>query len=240
MFKEEEMKILKNFKNISPKMKIINDKFAITNGTSHSSLALYNFENPYPFETDIPIYDLNKFFSIIDAMKKPLFKVNDKSIDIEDEDTNTKVKFNLAQSEFIVDVPLNVIEKLMSRKPEVEFTLPEDRGAIIDRLKKVLNADRMFFSRMGNGIKITLGQKNYNEIVDPLEIEINEQFIDVNNFPEDGTVLFLELDNWHLMTNTEYSMKLHYIAEKEKGAILCKNKNNASMYIISLDKYIID
>lgn len=152
-FDEKTIKILTNFATINPSMIIQPDKLAVINA-SESCVGFYEFPKSFDFE-EFGLYEVPEFLSAISVFDKaPQIDVKDKYLQITGE--KDKLKYFTTAKNLLTEVP-DVEDEFKKVQSGLEFTLPADKLAVINKFASILKAKFIFFETEKKKIRVTVG-----------------------------------------------------------------------------------
>lgn len=221
-FNDASLKILSNFATINPSMIIEPDKLSVISITK-STIATYKFDTPYTFDK-FGIYDVSYFLSFISAMKKPLIEVKDNALIVTSE--SDSLTYLTTPEKMILKAPdVNVIFKDFDFI--LDFALPSDRLAVINKMASILKAKYIFFETDDKRIRITISDElqsstNYFEL-------FIEDGINANKLTEP---VCINISDFKVLAG-EYQVKItsKTVKGKNKYFSVWKNLNGVDYYI---------
>lgn len=227
-FDEQTLKILGNFSTINPSMLVEPDRLSVMN-LSKSVVGMYKFDKPYSFDS-FGLYDTADFLSVLSAMKKS------QNMNIEDKDKyllitsdNDRLTYYTTAKDMILKVPdIDVLFK--DANFEMEFSLPNDRLAIIKQMASILKSKFLFFETDNKRIRITVG--------DELESSSNnfEVFIETGIVKNElSESVKLPLADFKII-NGDYTIKIANKIVKGKSKFFSQWKNlNGVDYLVATE-----
>ena len=227
-FDEQTLKVLSNFSTINPSMTIEPDCVSVMN-LSKSIVGTYKFNTPYTFDS-FGLYDTGDFLSVLSAMKKSQnMSIEDKGKYLSITSDNDRLTYYTTSKDMITKVPdIQVLFKDCTF--EMEFSLPNDRLAIIKQMSSILKSKFLFFETDDKRIRITVG--------DELESSSNnfEVFIEtgivMNELSEPVKVSIADFK----IINGDYTIKIARRTVKGKNKYFSEWKNlNGVDYLLSME-----
>lgn len=217
-FTDYEIKVLQNFAGINPSIIVEPDKLQVKN-IANSVIGVYPFDSPHDFEM-FGIYETQDFLSVMSVLDKPEFEVHDKYLTIKGSN-NDKVRYFTTALDLIQKVP-KIEDKFKTIDCELQFSLPADKLAIINKMISILKAKFIFFETIDKKIRITVGD-DLDSSLNNYEIDIEDN-IKSNCLPSATQINVLDFK----ILPGDYDVKI-----STKKITKWTNYNNVSYYIHS-------
>lgn len=153
-FEESAIRVLANFASINPSMLVEPDKLTVMN-IPKSIVASYPFEKPYDFDS-FGLFDCADFLAVLSVMKKATIEVNDKCLTITAD--GDKLTYYTTAKNLIQEIPdVNVL--FNGSTDQLDFALPADRLAVMNKMVSILKSKYIFFESDGKRVRITIGDE---------------------------------------------------------------------------------
>lgn len=198
-YNEDELRVLKNFATINPNIIIYPNRFVSINGPKASLVGVYDFEKSYKHEP-YGIFDLNEFLSLLSQFKDFWLEVHDKYILVGDDNSSTKVKYNLTPVDLIKSVPVDKLEFNWSEiDKEIEFTFTAENLNTLKKIRSVLASERLFLQSKPDDacIVVTAADKILEDSTNPLTIKVQAEHIKTNDLGDD--ILYLNAEELKIL-----------------------------------------
>ena len=227
-FDEQTLKVLANFSSINPSMLIEPERVSVMN-VSKSVVGTFKFDTAYKFES-FGLYDTADFLSVLSAMKKS------QNMSIEDKDKfllitsdNDRLTYYTTAKDMVTKVP-SIDALFKDSNFEMEFSLPNDRLAIIKQMSSILKSKYIFFETDGKRVRVTVGDE-LESSTNNFEVFI-ETGIDINQLSEP---VKLPIVDFKILTG-DYTVKIAKKVVKGKSKFFSQWKNlNGVEYLISTE-----